>query len=661
MLRAIERRAPVEEALTVLLHAVCGSDGDLGALVRLRDSRRQVFRIAAAHNLNDVWLDALGRRLSGVGDLLRGPEVIPNLARSEHLAAPMRALAESEGLKSRWLLPVTGADQQAIGSVVFYHRRRREPTQAQRRMLDFTARTVALVAGFSQSQDDLQESERRFRSIVEAASDWIWESDEKYRLTYVSAQAFEQLGYAAAEMLGRNAAEFVDWLDETDQQRQIERLHNRQSFERLTFRLKGSDGEVQEALISGRPIYGPDGEFRGYRGIGINISEAHQARQRAAAAERRFEDITANLPGIVLRGRLDGEGRISFPYVSAGVRYLLGLDPDRVHREPAVLLRAIDARDRRELITLIRESRRLQGSWSIEFRARHRDGSFRWLRGNGRPTVEADGVVAWDCIFLDVSEQKRMLLELQRAREAAERANLAKSQFLANVSHELRTPLNAIIGFSDIMHTEIFGPIGQPRYRDYVADIRHSGRHLLDLINDLLDVARLESGRMRLDESEAEPRALIVDALKLVQERADKAGISLEQVVEEPMPVLRVDRRKLLQVLVNLLANAIKFSETGQRVSVAAGPGENGGDYRFRVADRGIGMNEKDLQTVFEPFTQVDGDQTRQNEGAGLGLAISRALVELHGGSIGIRSALGEGTSVHVDLPAERVGEGGTG
>ncbi len=651
VLRAIERRADLAETIGTLLRTACAPDPDLGGLVRLRDSRRQQHAIAARHNLPEAWLDALGRRLSRDADLLDNPPVIANLQRSPALSADLRDLARREGLKSRWILPVVGADQQTIGSVALYHRSRREPTAALRDLHAFIARTAALAIGHDQATGDLRDSERRYRSIVEAASDWVWESDSRFLLTYISPAMFDQFGYSSADMLGRNAAEFFDWQSGEDRDAQVARLRRRQSFERLNVRLKQADGGVQQALISGQPIFGPDGEFRGYRGVGINVSEAHEARRRAVAAERRFEDITANLPGIVLRVRLDADERISFPYVSDGVRYLLGIDPESARRDPAVLLRPIDPRDRRDLVRLVREGRSAREAWSIEFRARHRDGEIRWLRGNGRPAAEADGVVAWDCIFLDVSEQKRMLLALQSAREAAERANRAKSQFLANVSHELRTPLNAIIGFSDIMYAEVFGALGQERYRDYVGDIRASGRHLLDLINDLLDVARLESGRLELDESQVEPEALVEEALKLVQARADSSMLQLASRIARPAPVLLADRRKLLQVLVNLLANAIKFTPQGGSVEIAAGSPEDGAGYRFTVRDNGVGISPGDLETVFEPFTQADSGHARRHEGAGLGLAISRALVELHGGEIRIRSTPGTGTTVSVDLP----------
>jgi signal transduction histidine kinase len=243
---------------------------------------------------------------------------------------------------------------------------------------------------------------------------------------------------------------------------------------------------------------------------------------------------------------------------------------------------------------------------------------------------------------------------LFEAVDAAEAANRAKSEFLANMSHELRTPLNAIIGFSDVINEEHFGAIGNPRYKSYVGDILLSARHLLTLINDILDVAKIEAGKLELEEAAAEPAELCHRALRLVQDRAARAGIVLACELPGALPRLRVDPRKVKQILLNLLSNAIKFTPRGGRVELAAARRADGG-FGFSVRDSGIGIAPEDQPTALAAFGQVDSQLNRKFDGTGLGLPLSRALANLHGGDLELESAPGQGTTVTVILPKERL------
>jgi len=244
--------------------------------------------------------------------------------------------------------------------------------------------------------------------------------------------------------------------------------------------------------------------------------------------------------------------------------------------------------------------------------------------------------------------------DLKIARDEAEAANRAKSEFLATMSHELRTPLNAIIGFSEIIGTEVLGPVGNTKYRDYAEDIHSSGQHLLDLINDILDLSKVESGMDELHEEEIEIPEVAHSVLRLVQQRAQKHGVNLELELPGTPLHLRADRRKLKQILVNLLANAIKFTETGGKVVLAVRC-QGGQGYEFQVSDTGIGIAPEDIPKALSQFGQVDSTLGRQHEGTGLGLPLTKALVELHGGSLDLQSQPNVGTTVTVHFPAERV------
>jgi signal transduction histidine kinase len=244
--------------------------------------------------------------------------------------------------------------------------------------------------------------------------------------------------------------------------------------------------------------------------------------------------------------------------------------------------------------------------------------------------------------------------ELKRSLVEARSASRAKSEFLANMSHELRTPLNAIIGFAEVMHRGTFGPVGDKRYDGYVRDIWRSGRHLLGIINDILDVARIEAGKIDLYEEAVDLAELVEMCVRLVEARAEQGGITLGNEIESGLPPLWGDPRLIKQVLVNLLSNAVKFTGAGGKIDVRVARRPNG-DLEVTVRDTGIGMRPEDVPRALEPFGQIDSAIARKYEGVGLGLPICNALMKLHGGAIEVETALGKGTAVSAVFPAARL------
>jgi len=256
--------------------------------------------------------------------------------------------------------------------------------------------------------------------------------------------------------------------------------------------------------------------------------------------------------------------------------------------------------------------------------------------------------------FADITERKRVEGDLRRAKDEAELASRSKTEFLANMSHELRTPLNAIIGFSDILMGQIFGPLGDARYSDYARDIRDSGLHLLNLINDVLDVSKVEFGKVELIEETVDIIAIVESCARLMRDRADTAGIRLVQELPPGLPQLQGDSRRLKQVLLNLLSNAVKFTPSGGRVTIRARyRGDDG--FRLIVEDTGIGIAETDLEKAMRPFGQIDSRLARKYQGTGLGLPLARSMAELHGGKLELESAPGQGTTATIWLPPGRV------
>ena len=273
---------------------------------------------------------------------------------------------------------------------------------------------------------------------------------------------------------------------------------------------------------------------------------------------------------------------------------------------------------------------------------------------SGKPVFDEDGkFIGYRGTGTNITAETEAQQALQTSKEEAELANRAKSEFLANMSHELRTPLNAIIGFSEIISSQTFGPLGNDRYRDYAADIHESGQHLLALINNILDLSKVESGMDELYEEEIEVPRLVPLLITLIKSHAEKAEVELALDLPDNLPRLIADERKLKQILVNLLGNAIKFTDPGGRVRLSVCCPDGGG-FEFRIADTGIGMAPEDILTAFSKFRQVDSALNRKYEGTGLGLPLTKALTELHGGSLDIESALGVGTTVTVRLPAAR-------
>jgi len=276
---------------------------------------------------------------------------------------------------------------------------------------------------------------------------------------------------------------------------------------------------------------------------------------------------------------------------------------------------------------------------------------------NGRVTLMRRDVLpdgGYVATHTDITEQETAKTEMLRAKEQAELANRTKSKFLANMSHELRTPLNAILGFSELMSNATLGPLGNPKYEEYAKDINDSGRHLLELIQDILDLARIEAGKLELDEEDIDVARAIRSCMVLVKERASNGGVKLRTDLPDGLPALHADKRKLKQILVNLLSNAVKFTPAGGEVTLKIWSRPDSG-YVFQVIDTGIGIALADIPAALSPFGQVDSALSRKFAGTGLGLPLTKSLVEMHGGSLDLQSEEGAGTTVTVRFPKERI------
>ena len=286
-----------------------------------------------------------------------------------------------------------------------------------------------------------------------------------------------------------------------------------------------------------------------------------------------------------------------------------------------------------------------------------RDGSKRVLLTTKSPLRDAFGnVTNVVTVSLDITVRKAAEEELKEAKDAAVAANRSKTEFLANMSHELRTPLNAIIGFAEIMTTETLGPIGSPRYREYTRDIGESATHLLHIINDILDVSKIEAGKLDVFEEFVPIEQIVESVVRVVQPRSQEADIQTTVTIASGLPRLRADSRHLKQIMLNILSNALKFTEGGGRVDVTVAI-EADGDLAIAVADTGIGMTDDEVKIATARFGQVESSMVRKYHGTGLGLPLAIDLLDLHEGRLDIVSTKGKGTTVTVRFPASRLVE----
>jgi two-component system cell cycle sensor histidine kinase PleC len=508
------------------------------------------------------------------------------------------------------------------------------------------------------------DSEQRFRLAVEAARCGIWEWDLSADRIFMSDVTAALFGWRGGVVDGQQVLDRVSEGHRDGLREALGAAAVYGGFD-VSFRVP--------SLTGGRPVWidargqgfgkSPEGGYARIIGVALDVTEERLAQARAQAAETRLRDAIESVSEAFVLW--DRNGRLLM--CNRNYRSFFRL-------EPHVLKPGAEREQVEKLaqLALRQEFAALGGRKGVR-EAELVDG--RWVQISERTTAEGGLVVtAADITALKAQEEARrvneeelrrvvvnlessqeQLSELARKYEAekvrAEGANRAKSEFLANMSHELRTPLNAINGFSEIMVTEMYGPLGDGRYRDYARDILSSGQHLLALINDILDMSKIEAGKMNLRFEPLSLEEVAEDALRLVRNRAEAAGLALRLDFSD-LPEVEADYRAIKQVLLNLLSNAVKFTPRGGRITVRAERRDDplGERVRMTVQDTGIGIPPDDLIRLGRPFEQIESQHAKTQQGSGLGLALTKALVEMHGGLLDLRSAPGQGTSASFSL-----------
>ncbi len=516
------------------------------------------------------------------------------------------------------------------------------------------------------------------RVLYEHGSVGIFKATPDGRLLSVNPALARLFGYdAPAQMVAE-----VRCLDRdlhVDPQRRAGLKRKIAEFGRVdeeVLQVRRRDGKILWVKESAQQIDDADGRPLYYIGMLVDVTAEVEALEALRFADRGYREIFENAREGIYRSTLDGRQLRANP---ALVR-LNGYESEEE------LLAAVGdiAKEwyvepgRREVFArLMERDGKVEGFVSEIYR--HKTRERIWIEENARLVRDESGrPLYYEGSVQEITDRKAHEAELWRARLAAEGANRAKSAFLANMSHELRTPLNAIIGFAEVMLRGFYGPIGEPRYQGYLEDIHGSGLLLLQLLDDILDLSKVEAGKLELSEAPVDLVALADDCLRLVASRARDAEVTLVPLeATEGLPLLLGDERRLRQIALNLLSNAIKYNRPGGRVAVAVTPCPNGG-LCLCVQDSGRGIPEAELEHVFDPFVQLDGGPAgrldgaaaaganglaggaggatggRAGEGVGLGLPLARQLAQLHDGMIRLTSREGEGTLAEVRFPAKR-------
>ncbi len=510
-------------------------------------------------------------------------------------------------------------------------------------------------------------SERRFRGAVEAAQCGVWDWDVDAGQVMISDYMASLLGLERSGSLSDTVImERIHPSYRDAVQHALRQAQTYGAFE-VSFPVPDENGRARwiDARGQARGERGQDG-FTSILGIALDTTEARRAKSQAQAAEGRLRDgIESVSDAFVL---FDKNGRMILSNQAF---------QDAFGFEDGVVRKGAYKQDLNRIAALaIKSDQPAAGGRAGAREVELVDG--RWLQLVERFTSDGGSVVtAADITAIKQKEAERQraverlhmtIAELEDREEKlsllarkyevamtrAEAANQAKSEFLANMSHELRTPLNAINGFSEIMAGELFGPLGHDKYKGYAGDILKSGQHLLSLINDILDMAKIEAGKLTLHYEQVSLKEVVEDATRLMRGKIQEAGLTLR--VEAPeLPDIEADHRGLKQVVLNLISNAVKFTPEGGDIVVALSQLDVG-RVQVAVTDTGIGIAPEDLARLARPFEQVEGQHSKTTQGTGLGLALTKSLIELHGGELLMQSQPGEGTTVSFDLPIQRPG-----
>ena len=500
---------------------------------------------------------------------------------------------------------------------------------------------IAIIQDISQRkrlEEALRESERRFRTFVDHATDAFFLLDDRHVVLDVNRQACQSLGYTRDELVGMTPPDFDPDITPANIE-EINRKLNAGETVAFESRHRRKDGTVFPVEVRGQAFWEGGRDFT--VALARDMTEHKQAEEALRESERRFRTLAEALPHMVWTAEPDG----ATDYFNARTTEYTGLTPEQLRGWD--WRSTIHPEDLPRCLELWTRSIATGEPYEIEFRVRRADGAFRWHLARALALRDDSGrITKWFGSCIDIDDQKRAQEALREAKEAAEAANRAKDEFLANVSHEIRTPMNAILGMTELV---LDTPLTEDQ-RQCLKTVKSAADNLLGLMNDLLDFSKIEAGKLELDPADFSLRAAVGDTLRALAVRAHTKGLELIYDVQPEVPDALVgDAGRLRQVLLNLVGNAIKFTDAGEvvvRVEVAGEPAPEGEvGLRFTVRDTGIGIPRDQQERIFRAFEQEDSSTTRRYGGTGLGLTIAARLVALMRGQITVESEPGRGST----------------
>lgn len=514
-------------------------------------------------------------------------------------------------------------------------------------LADAVARARSEADQRREAEERLKDSELKFRSIAEGASQGFYVQQD-FKLVYTNPAFVQLLGYDdAAELMAQDS--IADYLAPdvraAMQRRNAQRAAGKAEPSRYETRFLRKDGrEFWVELFVSRIIW--DGVHSVLVSV-VDIDSQKRAQEALLEAERDYRAIFEHASDGIYRSSIEGVNLRANPALAR----MNGFEDEADVRDSKVDVEGswyVAPGRREEFVEAVMRDGEVSNFVSEVYRYKTREKM--WISENARLIRDENGKpLYFEGTVRDITEQRKVEMELRNAMAEAERANYAKSQFLAKMSHELRTPLNAIIGFSDIIREQMMGPVGSERYISYASDIRNSGRHLLSLINDLLDLSKIEAGEIELDMRPIAIRDMVQESCSIIAPMARERSIDVRDTAGITDAKVLADRRSLKQILLNLLSNAVKFNRDGGWVEVRATTAD--GMCRLDVIDSGIGIEKSDMHSLFTPFGQISNQMVAEHEGTGLGLPIVKSLVELHRGRVDVHSRPGEGTTLTIELP----------
>lgn len=491
------------------------------------------------------------------------------------------------------------------------------------------------------------------RLIIDRAEIGIYHTVLGGRAIWVNGAFAAMFGYNSPEQMLAEVGDRLETIIVDPQHRtQISaQLKQAGRVSNVVAEMRRRDGSRFWISESASILAAPTGETQ-IVGTIVDVSALVVSQQALKDAEQRFRSIFDNAFEGIYLSSLDGK----MLNANIALARINGYETteDLVSSVGDIALEwYVDPNRRQAFVDLIARDGRVTNFESEVYR--HKTRERIWISENARLVRdEAGQPLFYEGTVQDITQRKGFERQLMLAHSAAEASNRAKSEFLAKMSHELRTPLNAIMGFSELiaLTTKPMPELG--KIHEYAGDILFSARYLYELITEILDYSKIDSGTVRLDERLVNVPALCRQCTHIVSERASRGAVSLRVVADEHLPMIRADERRLQQVLINLITNAVKFTPPGGNVRVAIDPAQDGGIV-IVVADTGIGIPAKDLERIFEPFVQINRSALHHQEGTGLGLSICKSLVEMHQGRIEVSSSPGRGTTVRVVLPKARI------